>query len=138
MAKKKKKMTADAVKILHKRYVRGNKKRLESLQKERENMTIAEQIYVLRTQAGLSQKQLADLIGTTQSVVSRLEDADYNKHSLAMLRKVGAALKQRVQVQFVPDLGKKMSSKDKKQVSVAVKKVVREYGAVLKQLSKES
>ncbi len=34
-------------------------------------------------------------------------------------------------------LGNKMSSKDKKQVSAAVKKVVREYGEVLKRLSKE-
>jgi len=103
MAKKRKKTTTDAVKILHKRYIKGDKKRLKSLQKERENMNIAEQIYTIRTQAGLSQKQLADLIGTTQSVVSRLEDADYDKHSLAMLRRVGAALKQRVQVQFVPE-----------------------------------
>lgn len=34
-------------------------------------------------------------------------------------------------------LGQKMSSKSKKQVSVAVKKAVREYGEVLKRLSKE-
>jgi ribosome-binding protein aMBF1 (putative translation factor) len=100
---KKKKTTKDAVKVLHKRYIRGNKKRLESLQRERENLDIAEQIYNLRTQVGLSQKQLADLVGTTQSVISRLEDADYNGHSLAMLRKIGAALHQRVQVQFVPE-----------------------------------
>ena len=100
---KEKKTTKDAVKVLHKRYIRGNKKRLESLQRERENLDIAEQIYNLRTQLGFSQKQLADLVGTTQSVISRLEDADYNGHSLAMLRKIGAALHQRVQVQFVPE-----------------------------------
>jgi len=34
-------------------------------------------------------------------------------------------------------LGKEMSAKDKKQVGVAVKKAVREYGEVLKRLSKE-
>lgn len=100
---KKKKTTTNAVKILHNRYIRGNKKRLESLQKERENLNIAELICTIRKQAGLSQKQLADLVGTTQSVISRLEDSDYNGHSLAMLRKIGAALKQRVQVQFVPE-----------------------------------
>ena len=100
---KKKKTTTNAVKVLHKRYIRGNKKRLESLQRERENLNIAEQIYNLRTELGLSQKQLADLVGTTQSVISRLEDADYNGHSLAMLRKIGAALQQRVLVQFVPE-----------------------------------
>lgn len=100
---KTKRATTNAVEVLHKRYISGNKKRLESLQKERENLNIAEQIYTLRTQLGLSQKQLADLVGTTQSVISRLEDADYEGHSLAMLRKIGAALHQRVQVQFVPD-----------------------------------
>ena len=100
---KKKRTTADAVKILHKRYIKGSKKRLESIKREREKSDIAEQIYNLRTQAGLSQKELAQLVGTTQSVVSRLEDADYNGHSLAMLRRIAAALHQRVQVQFVPE-----------------------------------
>jgi len=100
---KKKKTTTNAVKILHKRYIRGNKKRLESLQKERENLNIAELICAIRKQAGLSQKQLANLVGTTQSVISRLEDADYNGHSLAMLRRIGASLKQRVELQFVPE-----------------------------------
>ena len=101
--KKKKKTTTNAVKILHKRYIRGNKKRLASLQRERENLNIAEQIYTLRKQAGLSQQQLADLVGTTQSAISRLEDADYDGHSLAILRKVGMALQHRVQVQFIPE-----------------------------------
>lgn len=100
---KKKRTTSNAVKILHKRYIKGSKKRLESLEKERENSNIAEQIYKLRTGAGLSQKQLAALVGTTQSVISRLEDADYNGHSLAMLRKIGTAMHQRVQIKFVPE-----------------------------------
>jgi len=100
---KKKKTTSNAVKVLHKRYIGDNKKRLESLERERENLNIAEQIYELRMQAGLSQKQLAKLVGTTQSVISRLEDADYNGYSLAMLRKIGATLHQRVQVEFVPE-----------------------------------
>ncbi|MHC4580659.1 MAG: helix-turn-helix domain-containing protein [Planctomycetota bacterium] len=100
---KKKTTTTNAVKVLHKRYIKGSRKRLESLERERENLNVAEQIYRLRTLAGLSQKELADFVGTTQSVISRLEDADYNGHSLAMLRKIGAALHQRVQVQFVPE-----------------------------------
>jgi len=98
-----KKSTTDAIKILHKRYIKGNKQRLESLERERENLNIAEQIYNLRTHEGLSQKQLAELVGTTQSVISRLEDADYNGHSLAMLRKIATAFHHRVQVRFVPE-----------------------------------
>ncbi len=93
----------DAVTILHERYVKDNPRRIESLQRERENLRIAEQIYNLRTQAGLSQKQLAQKVGTTQSVISRLEDADYAGHSLAMLRRIAAVLHQRLEIQFVPE-----------------------------------
>ncbi len=94
--------TKDAVKILHKRYIRNNKNRLESLEKERQNITIAESIYNLRTEHSLSQKQLAGLIGTTQSVISRLEDADYTGHSLSILRKIAAAFNQKLKIDFVP------------------------------------
>lgn len=100
---KKTRKTTDAVKILHQRYVKNSKKRIKSLERERENIGIAEQVYSLRTQAKLSQKELADLVGTTQSAISRLEDADYDGHSLSMLRKIAAALNQRVQVRFVPN-----------------------------------
>lgn len=53
-------------------------------------------------EAGLTQKDLAKLIGTTPSVVCRLESADYEGHSLAMLRRIAAALKKRVEIRFVP------------------------------------
>ncbi len=94
---------SSASEVLRNRYIKGNKKRQESVKRERENLNIAGQIYNLRTDAGLSQRQLAKLIGTTQSVISRLEDADYDGHSLSVLRKIAIALHQRVEVQFVPD-----------------------------------
>jgi hypothetical protein len=50
----------------------------------------------------LSQRQLAKLIGTTASVICRLEDADYEGHSLAMLNRIAAALNRRVEINFVP------------------------------------
>ncbi len=100
---KKPKKTTDAAKILHQRYIKNSRKRKESLQRERENIGIAEQVYNLRTRARLSQKELADLVGTTQSAISRLEDADYDGHSLTMLRRIAAALNQHVQVRFVPN-----------------------------------
>ncbi|MCC6389977.1 MAG: XRE family transcriptional regulator [Bryobacterales bacterium] len=59
-------------------------------------------ILELRTKAGLTQAQLGKLIGTTASVICRLEDADYEGHSLAMLRRIGAALNKRVEIRFVP------------------------------------
>lgn len=66
-------------------------------------LDVAQQVYNLRTQAGLTQKELAKRIGTSESVVCRLEDADYDRHSMAMLRRIGAAVGHKVQVRFVPD-----------------------------------
>jgi ribosome-binding protein aMBF1 (putative translation factor) len=66
------------------------------------NAELAQMIYAARTQAGLTQKQLADRIGTQQSVISRLEDADYEGHSLAMLQAIARALNQRLEVHLVP------------------------------------
>jgi len=99
----KKRTTTDAVEILHHRYIKGSKKRLESIETEREKLSVAEQIYELRTKAGLTQKQLASMVGTTQSVISRFEDADYDGYNLATLAKIAIALHQKVQVQFVPE-----------------------------------
>ena len=65
-------------------------------------MEIARKIYDLREAAGLTQRQLGSLIGTTASVICRLEDADYEGHSLAMLNRIAAALNKRVKIEFVP------------------------------------
>jgi transcriptional regulator with XRE-family HTH domain len=88
--------------ILHRRFYAGRTARLKNLEEARANEEIARRIRELRTAAGLTQTQLARLIGTTASVICRLEDADYEGHSLAMLRKIGGALNQRVEVRFVP------------------------------------
>jgi DNA-binding XRE family transcriptional regulator len=93
---------SDAVGILHRRFYAGKPSRLAGLEEARANEEIAHKIRDLRTAAGLTQTQLAKLIGTTASVICRLEDADYEGHSLAMLRRIGAALHQRVQIRFVP------------------------------------
>ena len=49
----------------------------------------------------LSQRELAKAVGTTASVICRLEDADYEGHSLAMLRRIARALDRRVEIRFV-------------------------------------
>ena len=66
------------------------------------NAHIAQRIYDLRTAAGLTQQRLADLVGTSQSAIARLEDADYEGHSLKMLRRIAEVLKMRVEVRLVP------------------------------------
>ena len=74
---------------------------LTMLEESRVNDDIARKTYNLRTAAGLTQRQLAKLVGTTASVICRLEDADYQGHSLAMLNRVAAALNKRVKIEFV-------------------------------------
>ena len=94
----------DAVEVLHRRFYEGKPGRLKNLEEARANEEVARRICELRMAAGFTQTQLAKLIGTTASVICRLEDADYEGHSLAMLRRIGAALNQRVQIRFVPIL----------------------------------
>lgn len=102
MAKAKRKTTTDAVEILHRRYYAGKPQRLAALDQARANDEVARKLTALRIAHGLSQRQLAQLIGTTASVICRLEDANYEGHSLAMLNRIAAALNQRVEIRFVP------------------------------------
>lgn len=74
---------------------------------------VASLIYDLRTKAGLSQRALGKKIGTTASAICRLEDADYEGHSLAMLRRIAAALGKRVEIRFV-SITKPKRSKSRK------------------------
>ena len=101
MAKTSKPVT-DAVEILHRRFYEGKPARLKNLEEERANEEIARRILDLRTAAGLTQTQLARLVDTTASVICRLEDTDYEGHSLAILRRIAGALNQRVEIRFVP------------------------------------
>jgi ribosome-binding protein aMBF1 (putative translation factor) len=102
MRAKNRKATADAVEILERRYFRGKPEMQALLAEEEANAEIARKIYDLRTKAGLSQRALAKLVGTTASVICRLEDSDYEGHSLAMLKRVAAALDKRVEIRFLP------------------------------------
>jgi ribosome-binding protein aMBF1 (putative translation factor) len=72
------------------------------IEEERVNAQVAREIYKLRRSRGLSQKQLAELVGTRQSAIARLEDADYEGHSLRMLRKIADALNAHLTVHLVP------------------------------------
>lgn len=67
---------------------------------------IAFQIINLREQSGLTQKELADLVGTKQSNIARLESADYTGYTFKTLEKVTKALKARLEIKIVP-LGNK-------------------------------
>jgi ribosome-binding protein aMBF1 (putative translation factor) len=96
-----KKTTTDANKILA-NIAGRDPKRQQAFEEAVANREVAQRIYELREQAGLSQTELAKRVGTTQSVISRLEDADYEGHSLAMLNRIAAAVERRVDIRFLP------------------------------------
>jgi DNA-binding XRE family transcriptional regulator len=106
MAKTKKQTTKSAaLKHVYRKYYAGDRKRQAQLQAARASAAVARKIHEFRNQAGLSQRELARLVGTTASVICRLEDDDYDGHSLTMLHRIAAALGSRVEIRFVPEKG---------------------------------
>jgi predicted XRE-type DNA-binding protein len=78
----------------------ANPELAKAVEEESFNADIAQQVFDLRTEAKLTQKRLAELVGTQQSVISRIEDANYHGHSLMMLKRIASALNRRLQVDF--------------------------------------
>ncbi len=74
----------------------------ERFKRAGEALDVALQIAALREKAGLSQKQLARKLKTSQQQISRLESPSYEGHSLSMLRRVADALGATVHVSFEP------------------------------------
>lgn len=127
--------TSNAVKVLHRRYIGDDAQRKAALEQERINAEVARTISELREQAGMSQRELAEKIGTTQSVISRLEDSDYDGHSLSMLSRIAKALNQQVQVVMHP------KDPEMGDVRFAFREVVRgmrkEKGLTIEQLARK-
>src|SRR5688572_7329552 len=99
---KRRKPTSDAIEIIRRRYYAGRPDRIAGLEQAMVHARFAQEIYRLRTKAGLTQAQLAKRVGTSVSAISRLEDADYDGHSLNVLIRVMAALKHRLDWRTVP------------------------------------
>ena len=97
------KRTSDGLSILDKRYVKDDPTKKAALEQERVNAHVARMIKDMRERAGLSQAELADAIDTGQSAISRLEDADYEGHSLRILQRVADALEQKLVVQMTTE-----------------------------------
>lgn len=99
-SQKTQKRTSDALALVEE--LTGKSHEIADLiEQEQANLDIARKICELRTKAKLSQAELARKVGTTQSVISRLEDADYDGHSLQMLRRIASALEKRVEIRFL-------------------------------------
>lgn len=128
--------TTNAVEILHRRYIGDDAEQKASLQAERINAEVARLIYELRQERGETQKEFAELIGTTQSVISRLEDADYEGHSLSILSRIAKALNKHLLVRITPE------DPDVETVRYAFREVVRglrrDRGLTLHQFAEKS
>lgn len=101
MPRKKEPKTTDAVAILKRRYIGKSEEKLAELEQIRAENAVARKIYELRIRAGLSQRALAKQVGTSAAAICRLEDTDYEGHSLAMLNRIAAALDKRVEIRFI-------------------------------------
>ena len=64
--------------------------------------TLARELLLARTGAGLTQEQVAASMGTTKSAVSRLEAAGKHSPSVATLKKYATAVGCDVEIRLVP------------------------------------
>ena len=86
------------------------------LEAERIDLDVACKIYDLRTKADFSQRGFAKRIGTSAANVCRLENADYQGHSLSMLPRIAAALEMRMRCAIPTDYAK-VKAKDRVRLS---------------------
>ena len=93
-----KRKITDAVEIIDRRY--GGDPEWDRMALEEElNARIGQTVYDLRNAAGLTQARMAKLVGTTQSIVSKVENADYDGSAAEMLVRVCFALHRRIEIE---------------------------------------
>ena len=93
---------SDALQELYEELIGDDPKKQADYEESLVNVKAAQLLYDMRTTAGLSQRELAKRVGTTASVICRLEDADYSGHTLAMLNRIASALGRRIELHAVP------------------------------------
>ncbi len=96
-----KKRSSDALEWAYNEFIGDDPERIASYQEERIKAQIARQVYDLREAAGLTQEELAKLVGTAETVIDDLEEADYEGDALSMLVRIATALNKRIDVRFV-------------------------------------
>ncbi|RZI59493.1 MAG: XRE family transcriptional regulator [Rubrivivax sp.] len=93
---------AGAMGLLQQRSEWRDKEYRDLYMEEAVDQGIAWQIRINRERRGLSQKRLAETLGTQQSAVSRLEDPDYGAHSLDTLKELARAFDCALLLKLVP------------------------------------
>jgi DNA-binding XRE family transcriptional regulator len=106
-----------ALQYLYDRYVGNDPNQQAVYEQELVNAQVARAIYDLRTRSKMTQAALAKQVGTTPSVISRLEDSSYEGHSLGMLRRIAKAFHCSLEIRFqserIPRHRKRMPAKKK-------------------------
>ena len=95
------KIRSKALRSLYDRYIKDDPERVASVEREMLNAEIAQNLYDLRQEARLTQRELAEKAGVDVVAISDLEEADYQGDSLEMLRKIAAALGKKVEVKYL-------------------------------------
>jgi ribosome-binding protein aMBF1 (putative translation factor) len=98
----KRKPKSDALRELHDELIGDDPQKQADYEESLVNVKAAQLLYDMRTTAGLSQRELAKRVGTTASVICRLEDADYSGHTLQILNRIASALGSRIELHAVP------------------------------------
>ena len=70
-------------------------------EEERRVLALAVKIAKLREQKGLSQQEMAKLMGTSQQAISRIESGEYEGFTLKTLEKIAEATGTRLRIEFV-------------------------------------
>lgn len=94
--------TTDALEIIDDLYFKGRPDMQELLARSRAKLALAHDLRTLREHAEVSQQELADRIGTTRSVIARLEKPGYEQHTVSTLLKYTGALGYTMEISFVP------------------------------------
>jgi ribosome-binding protein aMBF1 (putative translation factor) len=97
-----KRFKSEALQYTYEQLVGSDPQRQADVEQEIINVEAAQLIHDMRAQAGLSQRALAQKVGTSASAINRLESTDYDGHTLAMVRRIAAALNRRLELRAVP------------------------------------
>jgi ribosome-binding protein aMBF1 (putative translation factor) len=95
------KIKSKALRSLYDAYIRDDPERVASLQKEMLSAEVAQNLYDLRQEAGLTEEELAERTGVETAVIADLEAGDYDGDSLEALKIIAAALGKKVEVAYL-------------------------------------
>ena len=127
--------TSAALDILRNRH-QSNPEIQAMITEERAIASVSRAIYEARTIAGITQAELAARIGSSQSAIARLEDGDYNGHTVAVIGRIADALGLTLQIYLVPPGATKLTDEPQPMAAPSADRRVRKMRS-LRQVTRE-